>query len=65
MDMDIVDVVHADKVEEGDFIIFDGSICEVKEITDDSEGILFISDDDRERLEQPFDSVEIFGYSSD
>lgn len=66
MDMQIIDTVHADKVEEGDFICFDGPICAVKEIIDDGGGfIVFISEDDREYVSLWWSNVDIFGYPAD
>lgn len=66
MDMQVIDTVHADKVEEGDFISFDGPICAVKEIIEkESDEILFISEDDREIAYNAFHQVDIFGYMND
>lgn len=68
MEMEIIDTVLAYTLEVGDYIKFEGAICAIKEIDnsfeDEASIITFISEDDRERSEFWFITVEIYGYSS-
>jgi hypothetical protein len=65
MEMEIVDEVPAHTVEVEDFILFDGSVCEIASIEEDDEAglITFYSTDDRERVEFWSDKVEVYGYT--
>lgn len=64
MEMEIVDEVSAHTVEVEDFILFDGSVCEIASIEEDEAGLItFYSTDDRERIESWSDKVEVYGYT--
>lgn len=62
MDMEVIDTVRADTLQEGDIIAFGSVLCEIKEIDEGDDFILFISEDDRELTLIPFQMVDIWGY---
>ena len=63
MEMDIIDNVQAYTLEVGDYILFEGVICAIKEITESEDIYFFVSEDDRELAYFWWNKVDIYGYS--
>lgn len=66
MEMSVIDRVQAYTLEVGDYILFDGVVCAIKEMYESVDDIyVFISEDDREQTYFWWSKVDVYGYADE